>query len=523
MQSTGALVPGRRSPPGRPTIAAGSPAHRLLHGRPRSRHRERRHHVHRLGDRVQRARARRRARRSANAQPARDVGAVWRAASSARPAAPRGRSPRPRRRGRRGSRARSGRCRARRRTRAAQRTCSVGAQHRASARSTSAGEVAARARARAAVDRSRRRPAARRRTRAASRASGSGCRAGPARRRGATCRPARAARPADARRPGRRSRRRLAPARSGRPRRRPARVAPEPNTREVLGDLALEPVEQVPAPLDDGAQRAVPGHRRAPAAGEQPEPVGQPVGDLGDGDSTRSRAAASSMASGRPSSRRTICTTRADGVVVEVDAGRRRPGPGRASSATAGRLGVSRLGSVDRRPRRGHRQRGQRVDRLAVDAERLAAGREHPHARAAAQQLGRPASAAASTTCSQLSTHQQALGVGQRVEHPLTRPRGAARLAGPSAGPAAARRARRGRRAPPAQVESGSVTGASSANHTPSGAAAARTAASTAATSLASRVLPEPPAPTTVTSRPAPAGRPQPAPGRRRRRARRSW
>ena len=40
--------------------------------------------------------------------------------------------------------------------------------------------------------------------------------------------------------------------------------------------------EQLPAPLDDGAQRAVPWQRRAAAAGEQPELVGEPTGDLGE-------------------------------------------------------------------------------------------------------------------------------------------------------------------------------------------------------------------------------------------------
>ena len=51
---------------------------------------------------------------------------------------------------------------------------------------------------------------------------------------------------------------------------------------EPLGEQPLGGGEQLPAPLDDGAQRAVPRQRGAAAAGEQPEPVGQPPGYLGE-------------------------------------------------------------------------------------------------------------------------------------------------------------------------------------------------------------------------------------------------
>jgi hypothetical protein len=51
---------------------------------------------------------------------------------------------------------------------------------------------------------------------------------------------------------------------------------------EPLGEQPLRGGEQLPAPLDDGAQRTVPRQCRATAAGQQPEPVGQPTGDLGE-------------------------------------------------------------------------------------------------------------------------------------------------------------------------------------------------------------------------------------------------
>ncbi len=51
--------------------------------------------------------------------------------------------------------------------------------------------------------------------------------------------------------------------------------------REPLHEQPFRSREQVPAPLHHGSQGAVPGQGGAAAAGEQPEPVGQPRGDLG--------------------------------------------------------------------------------------------------------------------------------------------------------------------------------------------------------------------------------------------------
>jgi hypothetical protein len=98
------------------------------------------------------------------------------------------------------------------------------------------------------------------------------------------------------------------------------------------------------------------------------------------GESARSLAAASSIASGMPSSARQIRRT---GRTVAVD-GEPRPAGGRP-------VGEQPHGRVAERLRRSdllvrHRQGPDRVQRLAGDAQRLAAGGEHPQARAARQE-----------------------------------------------------------------------------------------------------------------------------------------
>ena len=67
-------------------------------------------------------------------------------------------------------------------------------------------------------------------------------------------------------------------------------------------------VEKVPAPLDDGAQRPVPGQRGAAAAGEQPEPVGQPGRDLRRPSACGAARRRARCASGWPSRRAQIST-----------------------------------------------------------------------------------------------------------------------------------------------------------------------------------------------------------------------
>ena len=105
-------------------------------------------------------------------------------------------------------------------------------------------------------------------------------------------------------------------------------------------------------------------------------------------DSARTRAAASSMASGMPSRRRQISVTTV-GVVV---------GDGEIGPGTAGAVAEQ----LDRLV--GQRQRRHPPVHLTRHAERLATRRQHRHARAGAQQVRRRAAALASSRCSQLSS-----------------------------------------------------------------------------------------------------------------------
>ena len=122
------------------------------------------------------------------------------------------------------------------------------------------------------------RRAARCRTRGSSPASDSGPRPRPARLRlttcgsaATTCRPGSRA-PARCRSAGSRGSAHTAWAL--------AAVRARREHRQPLREQPLGAGEQVPAPLDDGAQRAVPGQAGAVAAGQQPEAVGEPPSDL---------------------------------------------------------------------------------------------------------------------------------------------------------------------------------------------------------------------------------------------------
>ena len=185
-------------------------------------------------------------------------------------------------------------------------------------------------------------------------------------------------------------RRRRPPAAGRRRRRAPALAASAPagKTASRSASSRSSVGQQVPAPLDHRPQRPVPGERGPAAAGQQPEPVGQPGGDLGRRGSTRSRAAASSIASGRPSSRRQISTTGGDVVVVEHEAGRDRGGPVERAAARPGSRRASAASTSAGGQRRAAASGAQR---LAGDRQRLPAGGQHPQRRARGQQLGRPA------------------------------------------------------------------------------------------------------------------------------------
>ena len=72
--------------------------------------------------------------------------------------------------------------------------------------------------------------------------------------------------------------------------------------RQPSEDHALDVGEQCMRPIHRGPQRLLAPDRAARAAGQQPEPVMQAGEDVGT-DNARTRAAASSIASGMPSRR----------------------------------------------------------------------------------------------------------------------------------------------------------------------------------------------------------------------------
>ncbi len=156
--------------------------------------------------------------------------------------------------------------------------------------------------------------------------------------------------------------------------------------RQPAGELSFRFGQQVPAPLDDRAQRALTGQRGAAARGEQPEPVVEALGDLPD----RHRP--------QPRGRQLQCERHAvepaadlphvvhSGLVEpEARLHRVRPVQEQPHRAEPGHVGL---------PVR-HRERPDGQQRLAVDRERFPAGREHPEVRHPAQQhvgeLGRRA------------------------------------------------------------------------------------------------------------------------------------
>lgn len=130
-------------------------------------------------------------------------------------------------------------------------------------------------------------------------------------------------------------------------------------------------VQEVPGPVDDGAQGLLTGQYGAGSAGEQAEPVVEPVGDLARGEhpqpgggefdgERQSVQAAADLRRGRR------------GLLVRVGP-EARPGGGAAVGEQAQRHRV--------------RQRFDRADELARDAEGFTAGGEHGEVRAVGEQV----------------------------------------------------------------------------------------------------------------------------------------
>ena len=164
-------------------------------------------------------------------------------------------------------------------------------------------------------------------------------------------------------------------------------VAAAGEHRQPLEDALLVVEEQLVAPVDDGAQRLLAGQRRARPAGQQPEPIVQPGGDLGD----RERPGAGgrqldgerqTVESGADVGDRRVVRRR------RARAARRRP----VARATKRRDGV--VG----------RERRHRPDGLAADAQSLAARGEQPQTPGSVAAGPRRPRRRSSITCSQLSS-----------------------------------------------------------------------------------------------------------------------
>ena len=261
--------------------------------------------------------------------------------------------------------------------------------------------------------------------------------------------------------------------------------------------MRRRPTQQPNAPVDRRAQRPLALGQVRGAPREQREGLPEPVEAVPSTPSTRMRAAASSIASGSPSSARgDPCDAR--GVLLgEREFRHRLASPLDVELRTEPAIEIPRS-AARRRPARS--SGGTRYSRSSAHMERAAARREHAAAAATAS-----SSAASSTR----TTPGDARGCPARAEPGLR-----SEQLGRSPRPAA----RSARSSTPSvaaivwSTRSGSVTGARSTNGAPP---------SVAAAARASVVLPVPPGPVSVTSRvssrPKERRRPPPARWRARR------
>ena len=267
------------------------------------------------------------------------------------------------------------------------------------------------------------RPAARTRTRGPSPASAAGCRpapapfllAPPAPAAAATCRPG--TRADRRRRPDRRRRGRLrSPARPG-PRRppRPRRAWPRPGRRRTARPAAA-PAGVSRSQLHSTTARSVRCRGRAvrlpPVSSRKRSFSRRAISASG---SVLSLAAASSIASGSPSRRRTMSMTRAT-----VSSLTSKPGLTAAARSANSRTAGKPTASCGGHAGQGLAERRDRQQRLAGDAERLAAGGDDPQPRAVAEQLVGQVRAGVDEVLAVVE-HEQGVGVGQAVEQPGSR------------------------------------------------------------------------------------------------------
>ena len=257
-----------------------------------------------------------------------------------------------------------------------------------------------------------------------------------------------------------------------------SRSQPPANTERRFSASRSVSLEQVVGPVDRVAQRLVTLERRAAPAREQPEPLVEPSHEILGGHRPHPRrgqldrqrdpveaptqlATASGVAVRRARSRSSPTSARSTNsrtASAASSASRRRPSSGRPATAprrSARPRPPDPPGSSRAPTTLGH-TRARSVDHVRDGIEEVLAVVEH---------------------------QQQPLR-GQVLEHRLFE------------APSRRRAARPGSRPASSHTASGSVTGASSHNHAPSG----NSATSSAATWSARRVLPTPPTPVSVTS-----------------------
>ena len=242
-------------------------------------------------------------------------------------------------------------------------------------------------------------------------------------------------------------------------------------------------------PVHRGLQGLLPAQGRAPAPGEQPEAVAQARGELLRGEHPHPRGgqleregdAVQAARRPRPRPGRWRSVRAKAGCAARARSTNRRPAPDASSAAApAARVGV------------GQAQGGHAPGGLPGDAQQLAAGGQHPHPGAAAEQGVRQAG----------SGLEQVLAVVQQEQEPAGgagAPPTLAAAGGPGRPPPRRPRRRGRRRAPARRRPAGPAR-----RTTPRRGSASM---ASAAACKARRVLPLPPGPVRVTRRVrAPAG-----------------
>ena len=185
------------------------------------------------------------------------------------------------------------------------------------------------------------------------------------------------------------------------------------NTLKSAQHRALFFREQLIAPVERSAERLVPGQRGPSAARQEPEPIVQMRRQVPH-TKTPTRAAASSSASGIPSSRRQISRTAGTSASAEHELVHRRRGA--FVEQLYGRV-AQRLGGEHDRIRR-KLQRCQAMQRFALCPQRLAAGRQNADAGSGLEQRLRQRGRRANDVLAAIEHEQRGLVAQPRGQRP---------------------------------------------------------------------------------------------------------